>query len=98
MDQELATIHYSELPPGSPGTPLYEEWELYRRESARLLSEGHESRWILIKGREILGIFDTHESALREGTKRYRLQPFLIHQIVTREPLLRGPIFRTCHS
>jgi hypothetical protein len=29
----------------------------------QLLADGHESRWVLIKGEEIIGIWDTEEEA-----------------------------------
>lgn len=87
--QEPRTIHYTELPASEPGTPLDVEWETYRREAGRLLAEGNEGRHVLIKGTEILGIWDSHEDALGEGYKRFLLQPFLVHQIQTRERLYR---------
>ena len=103
-DFEWPTIHYTELPPGRPGSPLYAEWETYRREVGRLLAQGHEGRWILIKGEEIIGIWDTHDEALHEGNVRYfipRGEGFMIHEIQTRERVIRGPLsprFRICHG
>ncbi len=85
------TIHYTELPPYQDGGPLSVEWEFYRREVGRLLAEGNEGRWVFIKGEEIFGIFDTREAAMAAARKRF---PFprpaiLVHQIQTRERLLR---------
>jgi hypothetical protein len=88
---EPPTIHYTELPASKPGDPLYQEWELYRREVGRLLSEGHEGRWILIKGEAIIGIWDTHDEAREAALDKYLLQPCLIHQILTRERVIRTP-------
>ncbi len=84
-----ATIHYTELPPSKPGDTLAEEWETYRREVGRLLAEGNEGRYILIKGREIIGLWDREEDALATGYQRYLLQSFLVHQVQERERLLR---------
>jgi hypothetical protein len=85
----LPTIHYTELPPSGPNDPLELEWNTYRREAARLLAEGQESRHVLIKGEEIIGIYDTRADALGVAYQRFRGQPFFIHQIQTRERLYR---------
>jgi hypothetical protein len=89
---EPATIHYTELPEGKPGDALYHEWNLYRREAGRLLAEGHEGKFVLIKGEEIIGIWNTHEEARAVGLARYLRQPHLIHQVLTREPQIRLPL------
>ena len=46
---EPPTIHYTELPAAQPDSQLYHEWNFYRREAGRLLAEGHEGHWVLIK-------------------------------------------------
>ena len=60
---EYHTIHYTELPPMPLDEPQGVECEFYRREVGRLLAEGHEGRWVFIKGEEIIGIYDTREEA-----------------------------------
>jgi hypothetical protein len=87
--RERPTIHYTELAAAPPNSPLATEWETYRREVGRLIEAGHEGKWVLIKGEEIIGIFDTQEQALTVGSVRFLLQPKLIHRILTREPVLR---------
>jgi hypothetical protein len=62
---EPPAIDYTELPDGSADSPIASEWKVYRREVGRLLAEGHENRWVLIKGVEIIGI----------GTPRKTLGP-----------------------
>jgi hypothetical protein len=91
-------IHYTHLPPSSPGSPLHEEWEFYRREVGRLLAEGHEGRHVLIKGSEIIGIYDTRDEALAEGSRRYFLQrqPYLAHEIRELERLIVSYRFFRC--
>ena len=83
------TIHYTELPDSTPGDVLATEWNTYRREVARLLAEGNEGRHVLIKGDQIIGIWDTHLEALDAGYSRFLGQPFFVHQIQTRERLYR---------
>src|SRR5262245_26381755 len=84
-----ATIHFTDLVPAGPGDPLFQEWNTYRHEVGRLLAEGHEGRFVLIKDNHILGIFSSEEAALAEGSKRHPCQAFLVHQIREREPVMR---------
>jgi hypothetical protein len=85
-----ATIPHTELPEDKD-SPIAVEWNLYRREVGRLLAEGHEGKWVLIKGSEIIGIWDSREEAKAVTLERYLLQPVLLRQILGREPLVRGP-------
>jgi hypothetical protein len=87
---EPPTIHFSELPEDTSGGPLSAAWNFYRREVGRLIAGGHEGRWVLIKGEEVVGIWDTREEADRVRLERFFLQPVLMHRIQVREPLVRG--------
>ena len=58
---EPATIPYAELPAPQADGPNALEWNFYRREVGRLLAEGQEGKFILIKGEDIIGIWDTQE-------------------------------------
>jgi hypothetical protein len=87
---ELPTIHYTELPEDSSGGVLAAEWNFYRREVARLLADGHEGRWVLIKAEDIVGIWDTEGEADQVRVRRFPGQPVLLKQICEREPVLRG--------
>jgi hypothetical protein len=86
---EPPTIHYTELPEAQPGSPLCQEWNFYRREVGRLLADGHERRFVLIKGEVLVGIWDTQEEAKAVSLERYLMQPCLIHQVRSREPIVR---------
>jgi hypothetical protein len=86
---EPPAIPCTELPEAKPDSPLYREWNYYRREVGRLLAEGQEGRFVLIKGEAIIGIWDTHAEAKAAALKKYLMQPCLIHQVRSREPLLR---------
>lgn len=87
---EPQTINYTELPEDTSGGPLAQEWNFYRREVARLLAEGHEGRWVLIKSEEIIGIWDTEAEANRVRLERFLMRHVLMKQIRTREPVIRG--------
>jgi hypothetical protein len=95
---EPPTIHYSELPDAKPDSPLYREWNAYRREAARLLAEGNAGRHVLIKDAQIIGIWDTHDEAATAGYQRFLGQPFLVHHIQERERVLRCVTERPCHN
>src|SRR5437016_1626490 len=89
--QDHSTIHYSELPPATPGNQLALEWELYRREVGRWLAEGLEGQWVLVKNEEVIGFFDTCNAAIKEANKRYLVprQPYMVRQITTWERMYR---------
>jgi hypothetical protein len=82
-------IHHSELPEAPPDDVLAAEWNTYRHEVGRLLAEGHEGKFVLIKGATIVGFFDSWQAARQEGVRRYLLQPMLVQEIRTYEPILR---------
>jgi hypothetical protein len=93
---ELPTIHYTELAEAPPDSPIATEWNFYRREVGRLLTEGHEGKWVLIKGEQMVGLYETHEEA-------YRMQcalivPVVIKQILKHEPVLRIGYNPICRS
>jgi hypothetical protein len=50
-------IHYTKMPEPSADSPIYEEVKTFDRELPRLLAEGHEGKWVLIRGPEIVGFF-----------------------------------------
>jgi hypothetical protein len=82
-------VPYTQLPTAKPGEELGSEWNTYCREVGRLLAEGQEDRFVLIKGETILGLYDSWHAARRAGLERFLLEPFLVHQIRTREPILQ---------
>ncbi len=83
-------IHYSELKPFSTPSPNDQEWDTYRKEVGRLIAEGHEGEFVLIKGTEIGGFYDSFWEAHRAGLERFGVfSPFFIHQVQTYERLFR---------
>jgi hypothetical protein len=89
MTQPPNTIHYSQLPPSRPDDPA-PEWETFRREVGRLIAEGHEGKWVLLRGDQIIGLFDTEDDAKEEGYRRYMLTGFNVQHVATYQPLLRS--------
>ncbi len=93
-------VHYTKLEPLALGPELVQEWDFYRAEVGRLLAEGHEGKHVLIKGDQIIGLFDTKEEARQEGYNRYLLTGFLAHQIQTWERVyfVRPWFWWSCHN
>jgi hypothetical protein len=87
------TIHYTELPEDTSDGLITKEWNYYRREVGRLLADGKEGKWVLIKGEEIVGIWDTMQEANLVRLEMFSMQAVLMKQILTQEPVLRTPTF-----
>jgi len=66
--------------------PLEREAETYRREVGRLLAEGHAGRHVLIKGDEIVSIWDTQRDALQAGRDQFELEDIAVVKIDPRDP------------
>jgi hypothetical protein len=86
---DAPTISYTELPEAKPDSPLCTEWNFYRNEAGRLIAQGHLGRHVLIKGEQIVGIWDSYDDAMTEAYRQFFGQPFLVHQVQERERVLR---------
>jgi hypothetical protein len=95
---EQPTIPYTQLPPALPDSPLRAEWNYYRGIVGRLLAEGQEGKWLLIKNEEFVGIWDTEAEANAVRLERFLMQPVLLKQVLAREPVLRIGYNRLCRS
>ncbi len=38
-------------------------------------------KFVVVKGQELIGVFDTIEDALSEGARRFTLEPFLVRRV-----------------
>lgn len=66
---------------------LNTEYELYKVVKEKLLKEGREGKFVLIKGKTVVSFFDTEEGAYKEGVRRFGTAPFLIHKVSKEEPV-----------
>jgi hypothetical protein len=74
-------------PSGRAGLKLYErEIATYLRELPRLLEQGQAWRYGLIKGDEVLGIWEEQGDAIQAGRERFGLDPIFIKRIDPRDP------------
>jgi hypothetical protein len=88
------------LPTGSPEAPspgpalsppagsgaVAPEFAAYLRELPRLLAEGHAGRYALLKGDEVLSVWDTQRDVLQAGYERFGLEPFTVKKIDPHDP------------
>jgi hypothetical protein len=58
----------------------------YRRELPRLLEEGEAGRYALIKGDELLSVWDTSRDAIQAACLRFGLEWFVVQRIAPRDP------------
>lgn len=77
---------------------LEKELETYRNKLPELKAE--EGKFVLIKGDEVAGIYVAYEDALKEGYRRFGLEPFLVKQIQLNEQaqLITRLLNIECHT
>jgi hypothetical protein len=71
-------------------TVFEREWATYEREKARLLAEAP-GKFVVIKGDEIIGVYETQNDGIDEGWKRFPGRPVLTKHIVATEPVIYMP-------
>jgi hypothetical protein len=82
-------IHYTDLPEAQRDEPFCNEWNTYRENVGGLLAEGREGLYVLIKANNIIGVYDTWETAQQQGLMLSLSEPFFVHEIRAEEPHLR---------
>ena len=69
------------------GWRIYEhEIAAYLRELPRLLAEGYISQHALVKGDEVLSVWETHGDAIQAGCERFGTEPIFVKKIDPRDP------------
>jgi hypothetical protein len=51
------------------------------------LKQQHEGKFVLIHGDEVVDTYSSYDDALKEGYRRFGLEPFLVKQIHSVEPI-----------
>jgi hypothetical protein len=72
------------------GIVLDEEIQ-YFNESLEDWLKQYQGMVALVKGKELIGVFNTEDEALAEGARRYQLQPFLVRRIMREQPNISIP-------
>jgi hypothetical protein len=70
-----------QVPDIPDGEPLAREWRTFKREVYRLIKEGHAGRFALLKGDNLVQIYDTLQEADSEGRTLFVSEPFLVQEI-----------------
>jgi hypothetical protein len=63
--------------------PMIDEMVTYRDRLPELLKD--EGKYVLIKGTEVVGIFENYEEAIKQAIDRFRDAPVFIKQIAQKE-------------
>lgn len=85
-----------DLPDLPPDSPYATEWRAYKREVLRLLAEGHAGRYALVKGDEVVSVWDTFRDAKQAGYEQFGMTPFLVREIQFTERPHRVGYLRQC--
>jgi hypothetical protein len=70
---------------GSP--ELKTEYEFYKAIKPKLLEEGREGKFVLIKEKSVIDFFNTEKDAYEGGVKKFGTLPFLIQKVSKEEPV-----------
>ena len=68
---------------------LETELALFEQMKADLL-KNHEGKFVLIRGSEFLGAYDTAQNAYAEGVKRFGRAAFLVKKVTKQEEVYRN--------
>ena len=60
--------------------PLAEEREYFSEHQSEW-REAHAGKFVLVKGRELVGTFNRAEDAITEGARRFGEEPFLVRSV-----------------
>lgn len=59
---------------------LDKEYNYFKKNKARLLKQ-YANKFIVIKGEQVVGHYDSQEEALKESSQKYKLGTFLIQKV-----------------
>jgi hypothetical protein len=63
---------------------LRTELETYYRELPRLLEDGEEGRYALVKGGAVHSVWDTFRDARQRGVEQFGMEPFMVQEVDAR--------------
>lgn len=87
-----------QVPDISDGEPLACEWRTFKREIYRLIGEGHAGRFALVKGDELVRVYDTLQEADLNGRALFGSEPFLVQEIQLYLKTQRWGYYRPCRD
>lgn len=64
---------------------LQDELETFEKRKGELLANSR-GKFVLIKDKETIGVFETETDAVNQGFRKFKNSPFLVKQILDAEP------------
>ena len=71
---------------------LQKELEFFKAHQAEW-QKMHPGKFVLIKGNELIGVFDNDKTAVAEGIRRFGTESFLVRGVYGKDETLRIPSF-----
>jgi hypothetical protein len=85
-----------QLPDPPLDQPFAAEWRTFKREVYRLMCAGDKGRFALIKGDQVLSVWDTQNDAIQAGRERFGQQPFFVQEVQLYVKSVRSGYCRSC--
>lgn len=76
--------------PGESTTALAAEIDFYNEHRDEWMGR-IAGRVVLVKGRDLVGVYDDEEAALAEGARLFGLESFLVRRVLPSDPEVRIP-------
>ena len=70
---------------------MLEEERRFYDENASEWLKTYANRFVVVKERELVGVFNTLDEALATGARRFGLQSFLVRQVLPRQSEMSAP-------
>ena len=51
----------------------------------------YRDKWVLVKGTDLVGVFDSYEAAYEQGVAKYGTEPFLVKQVLENDAVEQMP-------
>jgi len=64
---------------------LRDELETFEKKKRELLANSR-GKFVLIKDKQTLGVFETETDAINQGLRKFKNNPFLVKQVLDTEP------------
>jgi adenosylmethionine-8-amino-7-oxononanoate aminotransferase len=74
------------------------ELATYKSKLPKLIADGNEGKFVLIKGDDLVDVFGTYEDAIKAGYAKFSLEPFLVRQIQSVEHVHFISRLLPCHT
>jgi hypothetical protein len=91
-------ILVDQMPDPPADQPFAEEWKTFKREVYRLMCAGNKGRFALIKGQQVISVWDTQNDAIQAGREHFGQQPFFVQEVQLYVKSLRSGYYRSCPS